>query len=61
LDEVKNDMSYNALEESHSKLAKKYVIQSGISELKPWSLVRSVAYGESEVKLKACKTIINRW
>jgi hypothetical protein len=25
-----------------------------------WSLVRSVAYGESEVKLKACKTIINQ-
>ena len=25
------------------------------------SLVRSVAYGESEVKLFACKEIINRW
>jgi hypothetical protein len=25
------------------------------------SLVRSVAYGESDVKLFACKEIINRW
>ena len=25
------------------------------------SLVRSVAYGESEIKLFACKEIINRW
>jgi predicted metalloprotease with PDZ domain len=25
------------------------------------SLVRSVVYGESEVKLFACKEIINRW
>jgi hypothetical protein len=25
------------------------------------SLVRSVAHGESEVKLFACKEIINRW
>jgi hypothetical protein len=25
------------------------------------SLVRSAAYGESEVKLFACKEIINRW
>jgi hypothetical protein len=25
------------------------------------SLVRSVAYGKSEVKLFACKEIINRW
>jgi hypothetical protein len=25
------------------------------------SLARSVAYGESEVKLFACKEIINRW
>ena len=25
------------------------------------SIVRSVAYGESEVKLFACKEIINRW
>jgi hypothetical protein len=25
------------------------------------SLVRSVAYGKSEIKLFACKEIINRW
>lgn len=51
LDEVKNDMSYNALEESHSKLAKEYFIQSGISELKPYtseSLMKNIALHSSD-------------
>lgn len=51
LDEVKNDMSYNTLEESHSKLANEYFIQSGISELKPYtseSLRKNIALHSSD-------------
>ena len=37
------------------------LISNKIQIIRYLSLVRSVAYGESEVKLFACKAIINRW
>jgi hypothetical protein len=45
---------------NHSKLAKEYFIH-GYFRVKTLVTSKSVAYRESEVKLKACKTIINRW